>query len=142
MKQCPLCRRTYTDEYQNFCLDDGAELRSMSIHSTDPTVVQTSPNAPTLVQTSANESTLVQTIDPDPAVVQTSGNAPPRATVADSARGIPLMIFPTVALIIAILAGGALWWRYRVEPRSATSESTLTAVKVGNELRDEYRRAR
>jgi len=26
MKQCPECKRTYTDESLNFCLDDGAEL--------------------------------------------------------------------------------------------------------------------
>src|SRR5436190_4585649 len=26
MKQCPHCRRTYTDESLNYCLDDGAEL--------------------------------------------------------------------------------------------------------------------
>lgn len=30
MKRCPLCNRTYTDETQNFCLEDGATLVAAS----------------------------------------------------------------------------------------------------------------
>jgi hypothetical protein len=36
MKRCPTCQRTYTDESQTFCLDDGATLLSDSASSSEP----------------------------------------------------------------------------------------------------------
>ncbi len=36
MKRCPTCNRTYTDDSQKFCLDDGATLLEESQQSFDP----------------------------------------------------------------------------------------------------------
>src|SRR3712207_6674071 len=33
MKQCPVCKSTYTDDSLSFCLNDGAALAALSINS-------------------------------------------------------------------------------------------------------------
>ncbi len=39
MKQCPTCKRTYSDETLNFCLDDGSRLSGNTIGDDSPTAV-------------------------------------------------------------------------------------------------------
>jgi len=39
MKQCPTCKRSYSDETQNFCLDDGSRLSENTIGDDSPTAV-------------------------------------------------------------------------------------------------------
>jgi hypothetical protein len=60
-------------------------------------------------------------------------------------------LYPAIALLAVILGAGAyysaangavsLWWKY-VMPETAASESERSAVRVGSELRDEFRRSR
>jgi hypothetical protein len=38
MKRCPTCQRSYTDDTLNFCLEDGAPLKSVSMASLDETL--------------------------------------------------------------------------------------------------------
>jgi TolB-like protein/Tfp pilus assembly protein PilF len=46
MKRCPICRRDYTDETLNFCLDDGARLVDGPTLSDLPTVMYTTMDGP------------------------------------------------------------------------------------------------
>jgi hypothetical protein len=45
MKRCPTCQRSYTDDTLNFCLEDGAPLKSVSVASLDETLAL-DPNEP------------------------------------------------------------------------------------------------
>src|SRR5688572_27607702 len=47
MEQCPECKRTYTDDTLNFCLDDGAGLSWSSIGEESPTAVFPAPGKTT-----------------------------------------------------------------------------------------------
>lgn len=38
MKRCPTCQRSYTDDTLNFCLEDGAPLKSVSLANLDETL--------------------------------------------------------------------------------------------------------
>src|SRR5688572_11530338 len=72
MKRCPECRRDYTDETLNFCLDDGAALLEGPALMEEPTTVILSERvadgpvppseSPTVrqVKTSAAESNLAR----------------------------------------------------------------------------------
>jgi len=44
MKVCPVCSQTYTNEAQNFCLNDGAQL-NQSNYNAPPTVFMDPPDA-------------------------------------------------------------------------------------------------
>jgi pimeloyl-ACP methyl ester carboxylesterase len=46
MKQCPDCKRTYSDETLNFCLDDGSRLVSITVSDESPTAVFPSSGEP------------------------------------------------------------------------------------------------
>ncbi len=64
MKQCPKCRRSYTDESLNFCLEDGtvlsrsldpqATLLNTSPRPTDPNTTEVLPRLP--IQTKASQA--------------------------------------------------------------------------------------
>src|SRR5688572_2362560 len=43
MKQCPTCRREYSDETLNFCLDDGAWLSAQTSLEDNPTELMSRP---------------------------------------------------------------------------------------------------
>src|SRR5688572_6278627 len=46
MKRCPVCRRDYTDETLNFCLDDGSALLEGPASADAPmTAIRTQPRA-------------------------------------------------------------------------------------------------
>ena len=49
MKRCPTCNRTYSDDTQRFCLDDGATLIEEHASSFDPQATLVIPNAPPTV---------------------------------------------------------------------------------------------
>ena len=46
MKRCPTCNRSYLDDAQRFCLDDGATLIEASASSFDPQATLAMPSAP------------------------------------------------------------------------------------------------
>lgn len=55
MKVCPVCDKTYKDEFLNFCLDDGAGLTELKTDEPPPTVIldkarNTNPNFDTQYQ--------------------------------------------------------------------------------------------
>lgn len=43
MKVCPVCDKTYKDEFLNFCLDDGAGLKEIKTDEPPPTLILDSP---------------------------------------------------------------------------------------------------
>jgi TolB-like protein len=51
MKRCPKCGRSYADETQNFCLDDGAWLADASSSSEPQTAIMPGANLPSEPQT-------------------------------------------------------------------------------------------
>lgn len=82
MKQCPVCKTTYTDQSLRFCLADGASLQSIS-DAEEPTLISAGKN-PQLVS---------------PNNVATPNNQPKKRSV------IPFIIAGVVGLAILLIAG-------------------------------------
>ncbi|MEQ1603371.1 MAG: hypothetical protein ABL999_00730 [Pyrinomonadaceae bacterium] len=71
MKRCPKCFRTYADETQNFCLDDGAWLTDPGLAPEHPTAV-----IPSRVLYPSEPKTQILTHAPDAMTVSMSGYQP------------------------------------------------------------------
>ena len=74
MKRCPTCQRSYTDDTLNFCLEDGASLKTVSVASLDETLTL-----------DANEPTPTEILL-DPALGPTVRAHKPPTTVRQQAR--------------------------------------------------------
>jgi TolB-like protein/Tfp pilus assembly protein PilF len=60
MKRCPECRRAYTDETLNFCLDDGAWLREVG--DDEPATAIQPPAERTIEPSASGKSTIEETV--------------------------------------------------------------------------------
>src|SRR4051812_36084002 len=104
MKQCPSCNRTYSDDAQSFCLDDGTPL----IASYDP------------------EATRI--IDPPP---HRTGPGTASRYSASSTRPHAARTNPALYIVIALLAlliGGGLVALLKSGTQTPTSTSTNPAA--------------
>lgn len=106
MKNCPVCQRTFPDEY-SFCLTDGTPLDRVGDLSDEPTIVSTAPFA-------------------EDATVVKERPAPRRS------RGRALIIFVLAALLSLSLGITAavlyyFWPRQNQQPQIATASPSPTA---------------
>ena len=103
MKQCPRCRQVYTDDLQNFCLNDGELLVSYSEEGYRPAVVEDSP--PTLVMDPAR---VTNPIGWDAGQPIDRYSPPPPSAYTNSTFGTPVyqqqkdQTLPTVSLVLGI----------------------------------------
>ena len=126
MKRCPTCQSTYTDDSLRFCLQDGAQLVSVSDEEPPPTEIMDVRVAPT-VRTSA----------PDPTEIvhsrATQISPQPRAAVAPTptSAASPVMKAMLIALVALLLMsaalGIALWRRSSTTTNSTQSNNTVTS---------------
>ena len=77
MKQCPQCKRTYSDETLNFCLEDGAWLREVSAPDEPATAILTSGETS---GESATRPQFINTAGAQRASTGSEGTDTPRAT--------------------------------------------------------------
>lgn len=115
MKQCPLCRQTYTDDNLNFCLNDGELLSVFGSEATGGRFADDSP--PTIVLDPARRT--------NPAHWSASGQPPAQWHQPQYMQNAPFgspgfsrsrdQTLPTVALILGIFSlpmvccMGGLW---------------------------------
>jgi hypothetical protein len=131
MKRCPVCQRTYPDDAQNFCLDDGATLLSENAPQQNPY---------------GNRASPTQVMYPAP---PTQGMVAPQTPLfasytAPKRNALPLVIgvagLVIVGIIVAIVlvlkgAGAATWQTFNGDKFSVNmpgtpvkSEQTQTTV--------------
>ncbi len=103
MKQCPTCNRTYSDDGQSFCLDDGTPL--VTSYDSEATHVMNppprDPMAPSLPQHS------------------------PTLTGRASGRHTNTALYVAIALL-ALLVGGALVALLKSEPKNGSTSQSST----------------
>jgi hypothetical protein len=108
MKRCPQCRKRYSDDTLNFCLDDGSTLFAES--DSDPTLI-----SPTV---------------PFPPARITTG---PSQVSGSSYRWV---LFLAVAVLLALmLGGGAVALFYRINSGSTNDEKTSKTSPATPETR-------
>ncbi len=103
MKRCPQCRRRYSDDSLNFCLDDGSTL--FAEPDSDPTLI-----AP-----------IIPAAQITPARI-TSGPSP------SSASSFRWVLLAAVLLLAVLLGGGAVVLFYQMKSDSPTDEQTSRAT--------------
>jgi Tol biopolymer transport system component len=101
MKQCPQCKRVYTDETQNFCLDDGIWLVTEQDHG-PPTAILGEETGP------GNAAARELSADTRPTEILSQGDRDPQPTVGWSKSSG--MIAAALLLLIAVSVGA---WMYR-----------------------------
>jgi hypothetical protein len=106
MKRCPQCRRRYSDESLNFCLDDGSPLGVEP--DSDPTLISPSvPSRPT-----------APWIAPTPA--------------PSSQSSYRWILLAAVILLAVILGGGAVAFLYRVNKWDSTNDGNTSKTLPTN----------
>lgn len=136
MKRCPTCQRIYTDETLNFCLEDGATLRSATGAASDETLTL-----------DANEPPPTEILDPALAPTLRAHN--PNATVRQEARATrnefqdlaapppkqrnttSVVALTAVATILLLGLGGIGAWLLL---RDNTSGDNTNGANVGTDL--------
>lgn len=113
MKQCPQCRRTYTDENLFFCLEDGAALVAFS--NAEKTL-EFNP-APTEQMTVPRASAPPNNFEVRPFVNQ----SPPK-------RSSKLWIIPVAAVLLLILGGGFLGAFFLLRSRPSDPPTNIQTV--------------
>ena len=103
MKQCPLCRQTYSDDTLNFCLEDGEMLSGFVQEAPPSRYADDAP--PTVILNEARRTNPVNWPSPQP-------SAPPalwqgRENIQTPRFGAPLVqkrdqTIPTISLILGI----------------------------------------
>jgi len=96
MKRCPICQRTYPDDAQNFCLDDGASLLSDS--APPPQTPYENRAAPTQVMYPAQPTQGMSAAAPP---VYPSYTAPRRKNAVPLVIGVAGLV--VVGIIVAIV---------------------------------------
>lgn len=131
MKRCPTCRRIYTDETLNFCLEDGAALESVSSSSLNETLTL-----------DANEPPPTEILPAGLAPTQSARQTPPTvrqqarstrdefqniAPAAKAPRNTTSVVALTVVATILLLALGGLGaWLLLRDNSAANTNSTNT----------------
>jgi hypothetical protein len=127
MRQCPVCRRAYTDETVVFCLDDGTRLTSgydpqatliipdSRLTSTAPTIDATSPASPLHHASSLHGSPL--------------HTSPLRASAPQVVRrGVsPGIVYGLVALLALVIGGGVVALLYERGKNDGASDDNRGA---------------
>lgn len=99
MKQCPACKRTYTDERLSYCLDDGTALINLSAANpaqSSPVITQPSPRVkynPTPTQ---------------PTATFQFAASPQMPETPSKSKGKGLLIFALLGLFLLVVIGGLL----------------------------------
>lgn len=107
MKRCPQCRRQYSDESLNFCLDDGAPL--VVEPDSDPTLISPLMTRPTAPSTP---------FSPGPASASQSSHR--------------WILLAAVILLAVILGGGAVALFYRVNNRDSLNDGNTAKTLPAN----------
>src|SRR3981081_505212 len=102
MKRCPKCRRRYSDESLNFCLDDGSPL--VVEPDSDPTLI--SPMVPSR-----------------PTAPSTATSAHPAPSAQSSTRWI---LLAAVILLAVVLGGGSVALLYRLNRWDSPSDGNTS----------------
>src|SRR5512144_1737059 len=91
MKRCPECRRDYTDETLNFCLDDGAALVDGPASGNEPATAVFHETAPP-----GEAATRTQITEPE----SVYGSAQHNQSVSTSRAAKPLTLLTVAALVV------------------------------------------
>lgn len=110
MKRCPRCRRRYSDESLNFCLDDGSPL--VVEPDSDPTLI-----SPTVASRSTAPSTPV---------------SPGLASASQSSNR--WILLATVILLAVMLGGGAVALFYRVNKWNSPTDGNKSNALPANSV--------
>lgn len=100
MKRCPVCRRTYTDDALNYCLDDGASLASVASSSAHPPPYD-SRSAPTEVL--SQTPTVGNMAAPRTSPPSMPPHAPLMTYPAQKKSHLPLILGAAAVLVIGII---------------------------------------
>jgi SnoaL-like domain len=141
MKRCPTCRRIYTDETLNFCLEDGAQLENVSATSLDETLLL-DPNEPPptevlphglapTVPAHKTPPTVRQEARPTRDEFQNAAPSPTPTTQRNTASVIALTV---VATILLLGLGGLGAWLLL---KDNTSVGNLNVANAGTNLPDD-----
>ncbi len=107
MKRCPECRRDYTDETLNFCLDDGTALLEGPSSTEEPaTAILSALDAPTQAQIHTTEAELPSGL---------RGAAERQSLSAHRAaepQGRRLKLIGILSMVAAVVIGGFVGYRY------------------------------
>lgn len=106
MKQCPTCNRTYADDTQSFCLEDGTQL------------------------TAAYDSQATQVINPS-LVRGVLPHVPASVSPTPSRRANP-MLYLTIALVALFVGGGLVALLMSGTKNTSTVEPSASNSKVSN----------
>ncbi len=116
MKQCPVCKTTYTDDSLSFCLSDGASLL--------PTVDE--------------EQTVVRKIPPEQLRIDLSNSAEPMAAVrgntetSGSSSIVPKIVVATIVILVLVLGAlglaGTVIYYSSARPTATPLPSTPTPL--------------
>lgn len=134
MKSCPTCRRIYTDNTLNFCLEDGAPLESVSKASLEETLTLDANEPPTEILPAGlaptahthKASPTVQQQQARPTRNEFQGTAPP----AKVQRNTTSVVAITVAATILLLGLGGLgaWMLFRDKNGGANTNGANRAA--------------
>ncbi|MCB1023479.1 MAG: hypothetical protein KDB79_03760 [Acidobacteria bacterium] len=103
MKICPKCRKSYSDETLNFCLDDGSILNQVSAESSDPPPTVMMPNAPpTAVNKQFQTAETNQAFEKPPQYHQTKSGSKSWLWVLGILGGVVLLCGGSIIGLIAI----------------------------------------
>jgi TolB-like protein len=128
MKRCPECRRDYTDETLNFCLDDGAALVDGPASGNEPATAVFHETAP---PGEAATRTQIHATEPE----SVYGSAQHNKTVSARRAAKPLALL-TVAALVAI--GGLFSYRYFSVPRQIESIAVMPFVNESGNAELDY----
>lgn len=136
MKQCPQCKRTYTDETLNFCLDDGTTLNIVPAADTSENIPRPTEQKTEILATdqvsdafATNQTQKDQTGDQE-TVVRSQPVASETSQPQIIRQGVnPLFAYLTVGLLalLVLIAGVALIvWMNSDSPTNTNSNLQLT----------------
>jgi len=124
MKRCPQCRRDYTDETLNFCLDDGATLLDGPGVLSDPaTAILPEFEVPPSSESATRQQ--IHTTIPEAEPPSTLGSSPERQSLraAEPKAGLINRRFAFLIVIVCIALGGFFGYRYFASSNSKQVES-------------------
>lgn len=142
MKRCPICRRIYTDNTLNFCLEDGASLESVSNASLDETLTLDAQEPPATEILPAGFAPTVSARKTPPTVRQEARStrnefhqvaapAPPAAKPRNTTSVVALTVAATILLLG--LGGLGAWLLLR------DNTSDGGNLNISNQGKDESR---